>query len=154
MRGRVASAVIAALGAVTALSALSCGPKPVAASATGPAKTKPVSMPIAVVVWRRETPFDAATAMKTEAKDGVLRRTKMPEDDSAGHVWPFSFEYWGIARSDLENLLGPYTGRPVRVHGIYKKISYHDTTAYEVDPDLIELLPWQSGETPGGSEKH
>lgn len=119
------------------LLAAGCRHAPPHAAAPTPAAT-PAPMPFAAILWKVETPADGDRALRLDEKDGVLKR---PELKDEGRTWPFSIDYWGIARTDVDALLAPYVGRRVRVRGIYKKIDVHGQWHYEVDPETITLLP-------------
>lgn len=114
----------------------SCGAK-IPLLGDGEPKKKKDALPADAVLWQGEpmTPFDASSKL---VKDGVLVRTKVPEE--TGRYWPFSMDYWGIVRSDLEELLAPHVGRRVRIEGHFKKIYDDATWVYEVDPVKITAL--------------
>lgn len=114
-------------------------------SATAGGEKKPPKhekLPADAVLWEGElgTPVDSTQLLE---KDGILVRTKEPEE--TGRYWPFSMDYWGIARTDVETLLAPHVGRRIRVKGHFKK-TYDDATwAYEVDPVKITALADEPG---------
>src|SRR5437762_2563223 len=75
---------------------------------------------------------------KVHDREGILKKTPLPDSGEAQTgYWPWSMDYWGIMRTDLEELLKPYAGRTVRVEGEFRKIYAHDRYIYEVDPVRI-----------------
>lgn len=120
-----------------------CAPKP-AGTASGsetPKRQKRLKLerlPADAVLWEGELPEGVERTALLE-KEGVLTRTKEPTGDTA-RWWPYSVDYWGLARTDLETLLEPHVGRTVRVSGHYKKIYSNGTWIYEVEPVKITAL--------------
>ena len=145
MRTR-ALAMLLAIG----LGASSCGAKIPLIGASEPKKKKKDALPADAVLWTGEpmTPFDASSKL---VKDGVLVRTKEPEE--TGRYWPFSMDYWGIVRSDLEELLAPHVGRRIRIEGHFKKIYDDATWVYEVDPVKITALADEPAKDPASPPK-
>lgn len=123
-----------------ALSALlvSCAPKPAGTASDPPKRPKLERLPADALLWEGELPEGVDRAALLE-KEGVLDRTKEPTEDT-GRWWPYSVDYWGIARTDLATLLEPHVGRKVRVTGHYKKIYTDGTWIYEVEPVKITAL--------------
>jgi hypothetical protein len=120
------------------LAVTSCGPKLALLGASDPPKkTKLEALPADAVLWQGDpvTPFDASATL---VKEGVLVRTREPEETA--RYWPFSMDYWGISRTDLEPLLAPHVGRTIRVEGHFKKTYDEATWIYEVDPVKITAL--------------
>jgi len=127
-----------------------CGPKAPAAS-TGPGTptptpaatptAKPEHLGAEAVIWSVEK--TDIEPQKVQSREGTLKRTPPPPEsgDNQTSYWPWKIDYWGIMRTDLEELLKPYLGRNVRVEGEYRKIYAHDGWIYEVDPVKIVLLP-------------
>lgn len=121
-----------------------CGPRKAPSSPTGgTAPTPPPSEHLAVeaVIWTAES--SEIDPHRILDKEGTLRRTAAPDPEAEGQVkyWPFSLDYWGIMRTDLEDVLKPYIGRTVRVEGEFRKTYAHEKWLYEVDPVRITLLP-------------
>ena len=124
---------------ILALVLAACGPKTGAGTGTG---ADPVlePLPADAVLWEGESPADVPASAILE-KVGFLRRTKPPPTDvDRARWWPFSLDYWGVTRTDLETLLAPHVGRKVRVIGHYKKIYDDGEWIYEVDPVRIIAL--------------
>ena len=95
-------------------------------------------LPADAVLWEGDLPEGVDRTALLE-KEGVLTRTNKPSEE-AGRWWPYSVDYWGLARTDLETLLEPHVGRTVRVAGHYKKIYGNGTWVYEVEPVKITAL--------------
>jgi hypothetical protein len=117
-----------------------CAPKPAGTAGDTPRKKRPPQerLPANAVLWEGELPEGVDRAALLD-KDGVLTRTKEPTGDTV-RWWPYSVDYWGLTRTDLETLLEPHVGRTVRVTGHYKKIYSGGTWIYEVDPVKITAL--------------
>lgn len=119
---------------------LAACPKPAPPASPSATPAPAAHMPFEAKVWTVEKPLDVDRNSLLE-KDGILKRPKPSTDDDSGRAWPFAIDYWGIARTDLEALLAPYVGRPVRIRGHFKKIDTHGQWTYEVEPESIVLLP-------------
>lgn len=123
--------------ALTAL--VACAPKPTATASDPPERPKLERLPADARLWEGELPEGVDRAALLD-KEGVLTRTKEPTTEDTGRWWPYSVDYWGIARTDLGTLLEPHVGRKVRVTGHYKKIYTDGTWIYEVEPVTITAL--------------
>ena len=132
MRRRLLLAIV--LVGVTVCAA--CAPKP--AVVEEPKKPRLEKFPADAVLWEGPMP-DGVESLALLEKDGVLTKNREPDEDTA-RWWPYSMDQWGLARTDLDTLLGPHAGRTIRVKGHFKKIYDHGTWVYEVEPVKITAL--------------
>lgn len=132
--------VLVPMAAAALVAAAACAPKPGATAGSAPKRLKLERLPADAVLWEGELPEGVERSALLE-KDGVLSRTKEPAaDEDTVRWWPYSLDYWGLTRTDLETLLDPHVGRTVRVTGHFKKIYSDGAWIYEVDPVKITAL--------------
>lgn len=114
------------------------------------------SVPVETTLWTRSEPL-AVDRFQILTKEGVLKKVAPPSSDADQmRFFPFAMDYWGIVgSSELEAVLAPHVGRPVRIVGHFRKIYDSGNWFHDVEPQAIVLLPEgdgpESGQPDGGT---